>query len=281
MFDVTPIKNYLLFLKKEHGLRVSLHPMQEENIILPSELAIFNLHDNSYCIYLKSFPRARKHCVASQKKLTERCRNGALCGTCHAGVHEYVYPLSSGQETIGFISVSGYQAKTPESYLTATAEKFAIPHEKLCRAYAQLKKEMPPKDRIDTLIAPLCQMLELAYLKDASTPREEEQLIDRILRYVKKEHTQDITLEQLCHRFSYSRSHISHLFKKSTGKSFREYLTEVRLADAKWLLLHSHLGINEIAYSVGFGDGNYFSAVFKERVGISPRAYRQEKKTRE
>ena len=84
-----------------------------------------------------------------------------------------------------------------------------------------------------------------------------------------------LTIEDVCKRYSCSRSHISHCFKKQTGYTFREYLTNVRLENAKSLLQYSGLTITEIAFSVGFNDSNYFSNVFKAQMGISPMKYRK------
>ncbi|MBR5601830.1 MAG: hypothetical protein IKW24_04300, partial [Clostridia bacterium] len=67
MIDLTPIKNYILYLKNEVGLSVTLHPMESEEVILPGELMQFNIHDNSYCSFVKGFPAARRHCVEKQR----------------------------------------------------------------------------------------------------------------------------------------------------------------------------------------------------------------------
>ena len=275
MYDITEIKNYILFLKSRCGLFVTLHPLKKESVIVPSELITFNIHDNSYCIYVKSHPDAQKHCMEKQKQVFEACRkNGAYCGTCHAGVIEYIYPIRDGTQEIGFVSVSGYRAENAESYLQATAKKYYIPYENLRRAYSSLHEKHPERKELDALILPLCRMLELAYIKNEAEGKGEEQWIDRVVRYVKRHHTQPIVTEDVCRAFSCSRSHVSHAFKKHTGKSFREFLTEIRIEDAKSLLRYSRLSVTEVALSVGFGDSNYFSNVFKKQTGMSPMAYR-------
>ena len=103
-------------------------------------------------------------------------------------------------------------------------------------------------------------------------------LIDDILRYVKRNHTDNITLNTICKQFGCSRSYVSHCFKKSIGKNFREYLTEMRLEDAKSLLAYSNLTVTEIALSVGFCDSAYFSNIFKKKYGVSPITYRKKQK---
>ena len=274
MSTIEEIKNYILYLKTQCSLSISLHPLEKENLILPSELITFNIHENSYCIYVKTHSHAQNYCAKRQKRVLEKCRDGSFCGVCHAGVREYVYPIRQGHRLIGFISVGGYQCEESHSYLQRTAERFSIPEEQLFATYKALKKDLPDKKQIDILLYPLCAMLELAYLKN-DTHEEQEDLIDRVIRYLRLYHTQSITLEEICRHFCCSRSHISHLFKSRIGKSIREFLTDLRIEDAKALLAHSELNVTEIAYSVGFSDSNYFSNVFKSRVGISPLAYRR------
>lgn len=277
MYDVTHIKNYIVFLKRQCGLYVTLHPCEKESLILSSDLITFNIHENPYCIYVKSFPAAQDHCVSRQNKIVKKCEEGSFCGSCFAGVYEFVYPITDGKETLGFISVSGYASENIESYINASSEKYFIPRKKLLDASSGLDRRIPDKKYIDTLILPLCNMLELAYIRSEHDGASDEPLIDSVIRHIKHYHTQNITLDDVCSHFSCSRSYISHSFKRYTGRSFREYLTDVRLDDAKSLLRYSKLNITEIALSVGFADSAYFSNVFKRRVGVSPATYRKSK----
>jgi two-component system response regulator YesN len=118
-------------------------------------------------------------------------------------------------------------------------------------------------------------MLELAYIKSQSNSKKAESRLDTALRYIKQFHTQNITLNDLAHHLGCSRSSLSHTFKAELGKSFREYLTDLRINDAKSLLRYSALTVTEIAFSVGFSDSAYFSLVFKKSVGASPTEYRK------
>jgi len=275
MYNVENIKNYILFLKRECGLRITLHPHGNESVITSSELITFNIHDNPYCVFVKSIDGMWQHCIEKQGKVNEKCKNGSFCGSCFAGVWEFVYPIKREDEYMGFISVSGYKSDKAESYISRVAKKYNIPEEKLAVAYSSLKCDTPTKEWVDTLILPLCNMLELAYIKNEKNTVSETDSITDILQYIKRHHSQSITLDDICKHFECSRSYVSHLFKRSVGKSFREYLTELRLEDAKSLLKYSNLSVTEIALSVGFGDSTYFSNVFKTKVGISPSAYRK------
>lgn len=274
--SISEIKNYILFLKKECNLEITLHPYENEPLISNSELISFNIHENPYCVYVKTFADAHEHCIKRQSKVMDKCASGSFCGTCYAGVREYVYPIRDSASLVGFISVSGYRAPNYASYINRCAERFTIPQMNLDKTIQSLKTEMPDKAYVDTLIAPLIRMLELAYSKQNST-KSDNSTIEKIIKYVNQHYAEDITIEQLCKTFSCSRSYICHAFKAKTGKTFHEHLIATRLRSAKSLLLHSNLSVSEIAQSVGFNDSNYFSTTFKLHVGFSPMAYRKKK----
>ena len=272
------IRDYLLYLTKNCNLSVTLHPMRDETLITDSFLMNFNIHDNPYCSYIKSLPGGHAHCLAQQKKVMNRClreKNG-FCGACYAGVVEYVYPLSDGDDVIGFVSVNGYACDECDRCISSVSEQYSCSVDSVKREYRKLKAKIPPKKEVDTLILPLCKMLELAYMKQPQCARDTS-LIGEIRRYVQRNYASDVTEDLLCERFSCSKSYFSHGFKKNTGKTFRQYLTDLRIDHAKQLLERSSLTVTQIAFSVGFNDSNYFSNVFKSRVGVSPRKYRKNK----
>ena len=116
MDNITEIKNYILFLKEKCSLEITLHTYENEHLISSCELIAFNIHGNPHCIYVKTFPNAHKHCVERQSKIKDKCKNGPFCGTCYAGVFEYVYPICDGVSQVGFICVSGYRNNNCNSY---------------------------------------------------------------------------------------------------------------------------------------------------------------------
>lgn len=275
MYNISAIKNYILFLKSKHDLCISLHPLKYDPIINSSELMMFNIHDNSYCAYIKTNKHAKSHCKYIQNKVFEKCSGGSFCGTCYAGVKEFVYPITNSKENIGFISVSGYKSCNADNHLKRLQEKYGFNLHELQSIYASLKTDDIEKKYIDTLIQPLCDMLELAYLKTISTSKNDSDLAVRIANYIKQFRHQSITSKDICKHFCCSRSQISSAFNSYTGKSIREYITEMRMEDAKNLLTYSSLNVTEIAYCIGFTDSNYFSYLFKKINKITPLQYRK------
>jgi AraC family L-rhamnose operon transcriptional activator RhaR len=65
------------------------------------------------------------------------------------------------------------------------------------------------------------------------------------------------------------------VFKEQTGIGVNQYLRQLRLCKAMDLLRHGQQTIGEVAAQCGFDDSNYFSVVFNQSFGTSPRQYRQ------
>ena len=201
--------------------------------------------------------------------------DGFFQGVCYAGVQKYVYPIYNGKETIGIVSVSGYQSQNAAHYLNSVSEKYDLDFEKLSAFYRTLKTKIPPKEEVDTLIYPLCEMLELAHIQSQESIHYPQSFAERVAQYIEENHTKKISSKDVCKQFSCSRSYMSREFNRHIGKTIREYLTELRINDARILLEASALSVSEIAYSVGFNDSNYFSNIFKSHVGMSPQEYRE------
>ena len=70
-------------------------------------------------------------------------------------------------------------------------------------------------------------------------------------------------------------TYLSTLFKKQVGKSLVEYLTHVRIQNAKQLLVDRNRNISDIADEVGFVDEKYFIKRFKRVTGLTPNEYRK------
>jgi two-component system response regulator YesN len=83
----------------------------------------------------------------------------------------------------------------------------------------------------------------------------------------------ELSLEEISRFVQLSRSHLSTQFHKECGKSFSDYLTEVRIEAAKQLLATSSDRVYEVAARVGYSNAEHFSRVFKKCTGLSPGKY--------
>ena len=103
--------------------------------------------------------------------------------------------------------------------------------------------------------------------------------VTKAIEYV-REHYADsgLNVESVCKNLSVSTAYFSTVFKKETGKTFINYLTEYRMEQALDLLLNQDEKTYVIAEKVGYSDPNYFSYAFKKQFGMSPSKYKAEKR---
>ena len=95
------------------------------------------------------------------------------------------------------------------------------------------------------------------------------------LAYVADHFRETVTLEQIAEKMHVSTSRARHVFKEVTSVGFKEYVTKLRLAEAKRLLLNTGYNICEIASAVGYTNIHQFYKVFHRFTRMSPAQYRR------
>lgn len=96
----------------------------------------------------------------------------------------------------------------------------------------------------------------------------------KIQEWIRNNASRGIGVKECAKEFGYNPDYLSQLIKKDTGKTLCAYINDIRLMEAKKLLLNSTLTVSEIAYAVGFGDEKYFMRLFKKTQNVTPTQYR-------
>lgn len=100
-------------------------------------------------------------------------------------------------------------------------------------------------------------------------------LVQKAVACIDGDLTADLSLKRLSDMNKVSESYFSTLFKKETGKTLTDYVTEKRMEKAKALLRTTNLQVQTVAQHCGIFDVHYFSKMFKAKTGLSPKEYRQ------
>jgi AraC family transcriptional regulator len=92
--------------------------------------------------------------------------------------------------------------------------------------------------------------------------------------FVEDHLSEEIRLVNLARLVGCTPDHLTRMFKRSFGVPLHQYVVQRRIERAKALLRGRSHSIAEVAWACGFATQSHFSAVFKERTGVTPRAYR-------
>lgn len=112
-------------------------------------------------------------------------------------------------------------------------------------------------------------------VRDTISGRRYSDIIEIAKDQIRKTYMSDeISLNTIAEEVGMSPSYFSSIFSKEMGKTFVEYLTEIRMDRAKELLMCSSMKTSEIGYEVGYKDPHYFSYIFKKTQNCTPKEFR-------
>ncbi len=116
------------------------------------------------------------------------------------------------------------------------------------------------------------------YAKDYTQQHSDRNklLIQKVKAYVEEHYAEELTLDDMADMIGYSTYYFMKLIKEYLGMSFGDFLTSVRMNNAKKLLLSTNMSISEVGYSVGYNDANYFARVFKRQEKVTPSEYKRQ-----
>ena len=105
--------------------------------------------------------------------------------------------------------------------------------------------------------------------------KESESVVAKARNYIDENYNKDISLDEVSRMVDISPYYFSKLFKQEQGEGFVEYLTRIRMTNARQLLKNQKYSIKEICSMCGYSDPNYFSRIFKRYEGVTPSEFRE------
>jgi AraC-like DNA-binding protein len=176
-----------------------------------------------------------------------------------------------------------------ESYLLVSEKNGENAPDKIKQIINNIINEMSQKNelypqftnlRIFELFLTVFRLLPSYFTDSMRSPDEFQTVPDikpmqKALKYLEENHTQDISLEQISKEVNISRFYFSRLFRKTTGMNFNAYLNRLRADKAEELIRNTRKPIIEIAYETGFLSIRTFNRSFKAIKGFTPHSLRQ------
>ncbi|GER91352.1 hypothetical protein KDW_55140 [Dictyobacter vulcani] len=114
------------------------------------------------------------------------------------------------------------------------------------------------------------------------TPKETYQGLSarqmrRLETFIQERLSQDLTLEELAEQTGFSPYYFARIFRQTTGESPHQFVLRQRIERAQQLLAQRNISLVQVALESGFTNQSHFTRTFKRYLGMTPRAYRQER----
>jgi two-component system response regulator YesN len=157
--------------------------------------------------------------------------------------------------------------------LRSTAIKFAY-EKRLPLQLDELQTQPQLVDQLKQLQLYFMQVMNHLQTQVKEDNRQ-EQLVEMITEYVDQHYVEDLYLERIAEHMGVSAKYISKIFKDKTGSNLTDYIGLKRIKQARELLIHTDIQINEIGTQVGIHSRTTFLRTFKKWEGVAPADYRQ------
>lgn len=239
------------------------------------------IHSTAYCDAAKSTPRGYRLCIRC-KELANRksvVLKKPFWGICPYGILEIVNPVVIDGAVACIIYIGNILPNQQQHRTTAerACRLTGVPQTKL----ENLLHLCEPDPDIDYYIQ-MSELLKNAIClmrKERNTPQQRHRsLIGNVEEYILFHYAQNITLKDLAKLYFINEKYLGRLFHANTGRSFHQYLNQIRLEHAVSLLENTTMSILNIALECGYSNITYFNRIFYKNFHLSPSQYRTEKK---
>jgi AraC-like DNA-binding protein len=239
-------------------------------------------HENPLYAVVTKTNRGCAEYLETEQRAVDAAKEEPATVTCFAGLCHTAVPLKIGSNTIGFLVTGHVALETPshlgfESIICHLADWGVETNLKeLKDAYYQ-RTVLPPREYagIVTLLEISGRQLSaFAHRLMQQDAQAEEPMIRRAKAYIAGHHTDPIGLDEIARSMHVSTFYFCKMFKKSTGLTFTDYLSRVRVDKAKDLLMNPRLPVSEIAYMAGFQSLTHFNRLFRRLTGECPTRFR-------
>ena len=212
--------------------------------------------------------------IEKTRTMLEKFLNNGAEDEIDEFVDVYINELS--EENLKSVLIRQYIIMDAYIVMMSFCEKFEGIEGEMQAQSEELKNSMKTIQTLEEIKNYIRMLLKkIIGVRDTISGRRYSDIIEIAKDQIRKTYMSDeISLNTIAAEVGMSPSYFSSIFSKEMGKTFVEYLTEIRMDRAKELLMCSSMKTSEIGYEVGYKDPHYFSYIFKKTQNCTPKEFR-------
>ncbi|MBO5879958.1 MAG: PocR ligand-binding domain-containing protein [Clostridia bacterium] len=251
------------------GFRISLHGMNFE------EIAAYPKNPLPICARIHGTKGELAKCKSEDAELCKQVRNSqkTIIRKCRYGLTEVICPLHSLGSPSGYLMMGQLKDETVDDRSIADRLcAIGISEAEATELVSSIQVVSIEKTASLAKIMTICaEYLTLINALQGSKPSTAE--LTRL--YIYENFREKINMKDICAALGRTKSALCPTFREKYGITVMDYLTELRIEEAKRMLHETDMTIAEIAEGVGFSDTSYFSKVFQKNCSLSPSQFRK------
>jgi AraC-like DNA-binding protein/ligand-binding sensor protein len=274
------LSDYEIAFVAASGLPMRFQPVGETE---SNELPLQNHSaENQFCALLSQTHEGCKMCKEVDRKLLETGDSQPRTELCIAGLADTAVPVMIQGRLAGYLRTGQVALEQPKrqqfTKLARTLMDWGLKTNltQVEEAWLHSKVLAPAQyEAFIQLLKVFARHIGLAAEQFGAEPHETESpLIQKARHYIEAHQQEDLHVNQVANILNISVFYFCKVFRKATGKTFTEYLSEVRVAKAKHLLQNPHIRVSEVAFEAGFQSITHFNRIFRKLTGENPTDFR-------
>jgi len=234
-----------------------------------------NRPNSDYCNLVQTHLYGLQACLdLDERKRREALAQGKMvCYQCHAGLVEAIKPVFYEGQLLGYVAIG--QIRPDEAIPKGVAALWR--HRREIAVLDQAYRNLPcvPREKIDHILG-LFSILVDYIVSRKMVILKGRSILEEVRSFIESNIEKNISISEAASHVSRSPSTVSHLFREKTGKSFKHYVIEAKLARAEEHMTNEPLTtVAKAAAGVGYPDPLYFSRIYKRYRNFPPSLYRQ------
>ena len=248
--------------------------------------AVFNQNqaENPFCALISRSKEGCRMCREVEAEITKTDAVEIRTQSCPAGLSDTAVPVVVHGQLAGFLRTGQVALKPLGKWQFSKVAQLLVRWgwdtdlSRMEEAWYHSKVLTPDQySAFIELLRVFSRHLSIVFEKEASMPSEVEAPVIRRARQFICEHQQeDLHVGDVAAQLNVSIFYFCKVFRKATGLTFTQYLTQVRITKAKNLLQNPYTRIAEVAFEAGFQSITHFNRSFRKFEGKSPKQYRLE-----